>query len=604
MRHNRFLWFLLVLLFIPAVSRAQAWSGIIAPSRAIDWSTAGVPGGIPNRSAICATLSPGATTAQINSALSSCAANGVVFLNAGVYNLSSGITFGSKNNVTLRGAGANATFLIFSSSSGCNGLSSSICIPGTNQYAGGPNNVANWTAGYSKGTTQITLSSTTNLVAGSSIIELDQLDDTNTDTGSIWVCQSTSCSTEGPSGGGRSGRVQGHMARVTAINGNVVTIDPPLYMPNWRADRSPGAWWANSIRTGDGIENLSITNAIGGTSAIVIMNAKDSWVQGVRSINANRNHVFLYLSSHVTVRDSYFYETQNHASVSYGIEVFQGGDYLIENNIFERVTAPMNMNGSGSGTVFGYNFNRDDTYTNASWMQAGMWLHSGGVDNILFEGNNSVGFTSDAIHGTHHFITLFRNQLYGWETGKTAQTTAANIYSYSRYFNVIGNVLGKSGYHTLYEDSPTNNVDGNKSAYTIGFLGNGGTGSTDSLTYNSMFRWGNFDTVTNTAKFQSSEVPNGLSLYGNPVPASQNLPASFYLNGRPAWWGTMPFPATGPDVSGGTEYSGKHYANPAQRCYNTTPKDSSGTLSFNADACYEILSTAPAPPTNIRAVVQ
>src|SRR5271166_5706881 len=29
------------------------WSGIIDPSRAIDWSTAGIPGGIPARTTIC-----------------------------------------------------------------------------------------------------------------------------------------------------------------------------------------------------------------------------------------------------------------------------------------------------------------------------------------------------------------------------------------------------------------------------------------------------------------------------------------------------------------------------------------------------------------------
>ena len=64
----------------------------IAASRRIDWSQAGVPGGIPNRSTICATLNPGATAAQINSAIAACS-NGVVYLNAGTYNLSAGITF-------------------------------------------------------------------------------------------------------------------------------------------------------------------------------------------------------------------------------------------------------------------------------------------------------------------------------------------------------------------------------------------------------------------------------------------------------------------------------------------------------------------------------
>src|SRR3954470_493293 len=53
---------------------------LISSTRRIDWTQAGIAGGIPNRKTICATLSPGATYAQINSAIAACN-NGVVFLN-------------------------------------------------------------------------------------------------------------------------------------------------------------------------------------------------------------------------------------------------------------------------------------------------------------------------------------------------------------------------------------------------------------------------------------------------------------------------------------------------------------------------------------------
>src|SRR6267378_3006141 len=103
---------LLIIATTPAVVHAQLWSGILSQSRAVDWSNAGVQGGIPNRTTICATLNAGATAAQINSAISACPSNQVVFLNAGTYNLT-GLNFGSKNNVTLRGAGPDKTFLKF-----------------------------------------------------------------------------------------------------------------------------------------------------------------------------------------------------------------------------------------------------------------------------------------------------------------------------------------------------------------------------------------------------------------------------------------------------------------------------------------------------------
>src|SRR5437879_738018 len=101
--------FLFLLIFLCFSTHSYAQSGIIAPSRRIDWTRAGVVGGIPVRTAICATLSPGATAAQINSAIAACPAGGVVFLNAGTYALASGITFGGRSNVTLRGAGPDRT---------------------------------------------------------------------------------------------------------------------------------------------------------------------------------------------------------------------------------------------------------------------------------------------------------------------------------------------------------------------------------------------------------------------------------------------------------------------------------------------------------------
>src|SRR5438876_11669928 len=94
--------FFVCCLGIAAAADAQT---TISSSRRIDWSAAGVPGGIPSRTTICATLNPDATAAQINGAIAACPGDQVVKLTAGLYNLSAGIVFNNKNNVTLRGAG-------------------------------------------------------------------------------------------------------------------------------------------------------------------------------------------------------------------------------------------------------------------------------------------------------------------------------------------------------------------------------------------------------------------------------------------------------------------------------------------------------------------
>ena len=593
--------FFVVVIGFPVYIRAQ--SGIIAPSRMTTWSNAGVQGGIPNRASICTTLSPGATASQINSAIASCASGGVVYLNAGTYNLSSGIDFASHSNVTLRGAGANQTFLVFSGSVSCNGPQSDICVEGDSNWTGGPANPASWTGGYSAGTTQITLSSTANLKVGNMLI-LDQTNDTS-DTGSVYVCDTQgACSTEGPAGGGRSGRAQEQIVRVQAISGNTVTITPGLYMPNWRSSQSPGAWWGNTDAMLDGIEDMSLDHS--GSSAqsgIVFFNAENCWVDGVRSVDANRNHIWLYQTDHITVANSYFYGTLNAASQSYGIESFMVSDNLVENNIFQHITAPMIDNGPATGDVWAYNFSTDDYYSaSANWMMAATWFHAAGTSMDLFEGNVGAGYTADDIHGTHNFETAFRNYWAGWESGKSNQTVPVNLYAGSRFFNIIGNVLGKAGYHTNYEDAEPSGSGYNNSIYALGWSGNGGTTDSnvpdDPNVANTLMRWGNYDVATGSVHWNTSEVPSSIAQYSNPVPSSQSLPASFFLSAKPSWWGTPwgnpPWPAIGPDVTGGTGPGGHAYAIPAELCYNNTSKDSNGVLNFSADSCY---SSSPAPPT-------
>src|SRR3989442_10240604 len=129
MRQKSLFLFPLILLSLSLCSYAQLWSGILDTSRAIDWNQAGVIGGIPNRTSICATLNPGATAAQINSAIASCPSGQVVFLNAGTYNLSSGITFyRSGHNITLRGAGPDQTILVFTGYDACGGVLARIFV--------------------------------------------------------------------------------------------------------------------------------------------------------------------------------------------------------------------------------------------------------------------------------------------------------------------------------------------------------------------------------------------------------------------------------------------------------------------------------------------
>ena len=240
--------------------------------------------------------------------------------------------------------------------------------------------------------------------------------------------------------------------QVAAIKGTRVTISPGLYMPNWRSSQNPGAWWARTKATLDGVENMTLDHTTGGaTAGILFLNAYKCWVKNVKSLRANRNHVWLYQTARTVVRDTYFYGTQNALALSYGVESFMGSDNLIENNIFQRVTAPVLM-GNSSGTVVGYNFFTDHYYNVASWMTTSIDAHDAGTGMNLFEGNEGNGFLEDNIHGSHNFATVFRNRRC-FARGASAMTEKAATRKAALWVGLVfllgaalGGVLGSMAY--------------------------------------------------------------------------------------------------------------------------------------------------------------
>ena len=607
----------------------QSASGVIAATRMIDWSQAGVQGGVPNRTTTCAALTSSAVATDINSAIANCPAGQVVLLGAGAYQISGGLNFINKSNVTLRGAGPTQTTLVFSSGNGCNGLGADICaINADNNYSGDPHNVATWTAGYAKNTASITLGAISlgavnTLQVGSELI-LDQADDTS-DPGDIYVCQTTGVCAMQAGDSGRPGRGQTQTVTVTSISGSgpwTIGISPGLYAPNWTAAKAPGAWWSSALPvTGVGIENLTVDhrNTTTQGAGIMFVNTANSWVKNVRSLNTSvHKHVWLFQSVHNTVRDSYFYGS-NGTSESYGVD--DGGessDNLIENNIFQHVATGMIGEGA-QGTVFGYNAAIDDYYiSDPAWQQQDSYHHSNGDDFMLWEGNAGIGFASDDIHGTSFMLTAFRNRWSGRDPNgggtKTESTQAVSLMAFNRYHNFVGNVLGTAGYHTNYEFAAPSAADaGNattadQSVILLGYSGAEGMKdpvvNNDTLVKTTSLLWGNYDTVNNAARFVASEVPSGLPRYANPLPASQTLPPSFYLSTKPAFWNASAWPGIGPDVTGGDVASvgGHAYSNPAQACFSQTVYDTNagGNIkAFDAAACYPSYGKQQASPVTI-----
>lgn len=647
----------LLFLLVPRFAGAQTptWSGILSPSRAINWSNAGVVGGIPARTTICATIAAGASAATVNAAIASCPAGETVLLSAGSYTFSTGIVWNNKSGVTLRGAGADQTLITFTGNDSCLGSIADFCMEsGDANYNGGPSNVANWTANYAVGATSITLSSKTNLAVGTPIT-LDQLDDT-TDSGDVFICSvQGTCAINGDGGGPRSGRGQQQIVNVTSISGAgpyIIGISPGLYMPNWRTSQTPQAWWSSSPVNGDGVESLSANHSSSGAlSGVAFFNCTNCWVKGIRSVGpTGRDHVKVFQSNHCSVLDSYFYKTNTSASVNYGVEEIPGSDVLIQNNVFEQIQAPYPSDGSCSGCVMAYNFDVNNTFDSGggvfTWFNQSGFPHAVGDEHILYEGNFGAGIYSDNFHGTHHFQTIFRNAYDGYQKNNgfnpTGGMTPLVLNAHSRFYNAIGNVLGSTILpHNVYENTTSDPHSGND----IFDVGIGNTIPNDPDTTRTFLRWGNYtvvpqasDTPANSGvRFVASEVPSAITNFSSPVPTSTALPPSFYLSAEPTWWpASTPWPPIGPDVTNGNvlictsgsqsntyvlssgqcpagsttaAWAGHANAIPSMSCFlnvmKGNPDGTGSVLTFSASTCYgqTVVTNPPQAPTNLSATV-
>jgi hypothetical protein len=637
---KRFGQLFLTLLLLAAVSTAAhaqtpPWTGIVASSRAMNWDNVGAA--IPTNRTQCGstiaaygTSGSPASPATINNAIAACAANTYVLLAAGNFYLSSGVVEQSPaNNVTLRGAGANQTFLIFYNQDACEGFYADVCFEsGDLNYSGSPQNLTNWTAGYSQGATTITLTTVTNLAVGNFII-LDQLDTgTSLSNDTLFICSTSTlgnitpnCALQGQAGAARNGRAQAQFVFVTQCDGNSttghvcssgtnMTISPGLYMANWASGNTPQAWWSSSPMRGAALEDVTVDNSNSsgtGSTNVMLQNCQNCWIKGVTSTVAGYAHFEVNLGEADTIENSYMFRNNTSGSSSYGAVNYGGGDVLIQNNISQGVPLPYNVTGASQGTVVGYNFNILNFYGTAggapAYLLGSFWDHTDGTELVLWEGNHGPSSEFDLVHGTHNLNTLFRNYFPGQGTCITGPTSGGNLtingtwgtstvgtclYALSpvsmdayggRIFNFVGNVLGQTGVQVSY----TNSV--NVPAASPPVYGVGGGNNASGITVNNDFsiipllmRWGNCDAINGfsaaNCQFNSAEIPSSLSgdqaPYQNSVPASHTLPASFYLSGTPPWWPSgKPFPPIGPDVTGGNESGtgGLAYSIPAEDCY-------------------------------------
>ncbi|MGH9432619.1 MAG: hypothetical protein ACRD3T_13840, partial [Terriglobia bacterium] len=405
-----------------------------------------------------------------------------------------------------------------------------------------------------------------------------------------------------------SERNQSEVKIITAVNGNQITISPPVYETNWRSANAPGLWWTGTTYDVlDGIESMTLdyTNDTGtdNNGGIEFYRTYECWAKNIRSINGDRNHIWIRAgSARDEVVDSYFFGSKQGGEEGYGIEIFESSeDDLIQNNICQHVD-PCVMSGGLWGTVVAYNYSFDSGYNTPGWLMPLLSENHDFAAMNLYEGNDVPFPHLDSVHGTGSTETSFRNRFRGQDTPvKTNGRLAAEYDAFNRFANAVGNVMGTVGAETGYQTTTQGTFD--QYVYALDVQSEGTGLPNDNLVHESLLRWGNYDTATGAVRWcgnssdpgwsttcaSTSEIPTSPFTFinGNAVPSSTTLPVSFYLSSQPSFWttawGTPHWPAIGPDVTGGTApdgVGGYSYSIPVQLCQANTPIDSAYQQTF------------------------
>jgi len=526
----------------------------------------GVVGGIPTVTTIYTNLSPdprGGTNDwyNINVALIQCPSNEVVYLNAGTYNLSDYVYFGTtsqykfpwwwpngNSGVVLRGAGTGKTII------NCYGAEGFV-VGGVNANAwsmGPPTNMAcAWLSGYPQGSTNISIDPNTRgfgLLVGD-LIMLTQENDTN-------LVDNTGNTSSQVIFTDIYGKLcnQIQWVKVTSVDttGTNLTIWPGVYMTNYQASLHPQLIVYS--HSGDarmcGIEDMTLNpGVVHGGDAIAFQNTYNCWVRNVEVTNSWYSAVHFLYSAHGTMEDCYIHDTASGgATVSYGVNPCTSSDVLVENNIFYKITAPVLIDAGSSGCVAGYNYMTNMLFEQSpGCMMACVVTHGAHPSMNLVEGNMGTEVEFDFVHGSSSHNTVFRNDFYGYETNLNNYgggfymnyDMAVTIQVMNRWMTFVGNVLGTPSYSTLYESSPIvtpgANVHG-AVVFNLGYFDSNDTNNPDPLTVTSLTRDGNYDYATMTAT--------------NWTDTPQTIPTSLYLTSKPAWWSnSVPWPSIGSDLT-------------------------------------------------------
>ena len=329
-----------------------------------------------------------------------------------------------------------------------------------------------------------------------------------------------------------------------------------------------------------GIEDLRLTATYSGKDKhMIVMQVCDScWVKNVHTENAaGGSHVMVQFSYRCEIRDSLFSKTRlNTGGQGYGVALYHvSSGCLVENNIFDQLHASMMVCYGSSGNVFGYNYERNGVADSGQY--AAMSTHGVHAYMNLWEGNYVEDkVLGDWTHGSSSHNTVFRNRVVGYHSGSTLDQTPVSIEKNNRKWNVIGNILGLDGWHSIYSVCRRAGCAQTSCPILHGLSLSSDSTVTGRATTALMTRLQSmrqsFTATTTQSRSRSLGRQN----------LDHTLRPSYYLSGKPSWFGSLAWPPYDP-------------TNPANADSTRIP---AGYRYKNG----ETPGSAPAPPKNLRIV--
>jgi hypothetical protein len=566
---------LIVLMCAITSARAQVDTSIVPPEGRTTWAP-GVRGGIPVRTTLCATVQAvdfgnGALEASsaVQAAIAACPAGQVVQLSAGTFLINNYILI--NKGITLRGAGPGQTRLVKT-----NGAKPFEYRPDNQQpiIIVGPQRwpkvndatSVNLSADAVKGTNFVTVANAAGFAPGQFVL-LDE-DDFNTASwtplpnrvggqpSAIWASDRVVFQRHNPSEAiddpfpasltwfSRAARPLCEIKEISAVSGNRITFSTPVHIAYTTSKLAQLTRYVDVHVRDAGIEDLTVSGGADGNIRFEV--AAYSWMKNVENTFWLGEGVAVNNSFRIEIRDSFIHDASwpYPGGGGYAISLaFAASEVLIENNAVNKANKVMVARSAGAGCVAGYNY-MDNGYIayDLNWVEVGLNAsHMVGSHHVLFEGNQAVNYDSDNTHGNAIAMTVFRNHLVGRRSEFAGMSNArgGGLMYGSWWHSFIGNVIGEPGRMNgwVYEDPGDGTFRGLVSyIWKFGYDPAHWEQAADPKVKSTALRDGNFDYLTNQVRWDR---------------AAQTLPASLYLSGKPAFFGSNAWPWVEP--VGGTK---------------------------------------------------